>query len=123
MNLLSPQDYGGATQAKKEAEAARLRAKEARATEVAQARQLTSQEAILRQNIKLLDDSLIMNQEQIYVSERLFVSGAINALQMAEILSRRADLISARYESETELIRTRAARFILSGKLPSGETK
>lgn len=123
MNLLSPQDYGGATQAKKEAEAARLRAKEARATEVAQARQLTSQEAILRQNIKLLDDSLIMNQEQIYVSERLFVSGAINALQMAEILSRRADLISARYESEAELIRTRAARFILSGKLPSGETK
>ncbi len=123
MNILSAQDYGAADQAKKQAEAARLRAKESADREQAQLAQLLSQEEILKKNIALLDESLGMSREQIILSERLFVTGALNALQLAEVLSRRADLIDARYEAESELIRTRAARFLIAGRIPDGDTK
>lgn len=58
-------------------------------------RQLTT----LRENARLIEENLGLNQEQIKTSTTLFRNGSINVLQFVELLNRRTDII----EKQTEI--------------------
>ncbi len=55
--------------------------------------------------------------EQIKTTSRLFQSGTVSALQFAEVLNRRLDLILNLKDTENQLIELRGNRAILNGKL------
>ena len=53
-------------------------------------------------------------EEQMTVTQQLFSSGAINALQLTEVYSRKADLLIAKSTIESEFLKTRAALLTLT---------
>ena len=64
--------------------------------------------------LKLLDESTALLQEQTQVARQLFRNGSINALQLVEVLNRRADLVVNRREAELALAQTKATLFQLT---------
>ncbi|MEW6777920.1 MAG: TolC family protein [Bdellovibrionota bacterium] len=117
-NLFDAPSYGAHRQAGLEAAALRLQAKhQAQDDRIARAQ---AREAILaiEANLKLLQESLDLSGEQIQTSETLFRNGSINALQLAEVLSRRTDLILAKSQAESQWIETSIQNFLRSGVLP-----
>ena len=58
----------------------------------------------IEMNLSLLDESSQMLDEQTRVSKELFQTGSMNALQLAEVLNRRVDLLQDRADAETALI-------------------
>ena len=62
----------------------------------------------LEENLSLMGESTKLLEEQTDTSSELFRSGAINALQLVEVLSRRADLLISRTEMEINLAKMRA---------------
>ncbi len=43
----------------------------------------------------------------------LFLNGMINALQFVEVVSRRVDILSSKFEVESKLIETKTQKFVL----------
>ena len=74
-------------------------------------------ETALRANLELLNESEQLMLEQMKTTSRLFQSGTVSALQLAEVLNRRLDLILNLKDTEYQLIELRGSRSILSGKL------
>jgi hypothetical protein len=107
-SLFDPADYGGLSIAKLRARAA------AKATEAAdqqeRAERIATVEQIksLRQIISLLEDSQQLLSEQSRMTGTLFRNGSINALQLVELLNRRADLIAQQTEAELGLVKAGA---------------
>lgn len=62
----------------------------------------------LEKNLKILAGSSVLLDEQTQVAKRLFLSGAMNALQLAEVLNRRVDLIAALENAEAQYLGVRA---------------
>jgi outer membrane protein TolC len=116
-NLFDPRDFGTLAEKKLENEAAKAR------LEGAQSQVRAGQEVGLRslqsiqKNEKLLLESLALMGEQVEVASRLFQSGSIPALQLAEVYNRRLDLLLNYQELQRQHIRVRSelAR-ISSGK-------
>lgn len=104
-NLFDPSDYGSLSIAKLQASAA------AKATEAADQQERAERSAIieqiksLRQIIALLEDSQQLLSEQSRMTGTLFKNGSINALQLVELLNRRADLIAQQTEAELGLLK------------------
>jgi hypothetical protein len=59
---------------------------------------------MLEGNLKRARASLEITAEQVAVTESLFKNGSVNALQFAEVLSRRADVIESRKQIELALL-------------------
>ncbi len=116
MMLLSPTDLEAGSQAEKELEAARLRAKDAVEKEKLMLDKLTSAEKALDRSIDLLRQSRVLLQRQTATSMNLFQNGAINALQLTEVFSRRADLILALSQAETEYLQVRSGLVTLRNR-------
>ncbi|MCE9501808.1 MAG: TolC family protein, partial [Leptospira sp.] len=114
MNLFSPSDYGAVDQAKLNSEAVRSRAEETKLKEETQLAQLLNSEIVLKTNIPLLQENLQLSEEQISTGRKLFLSGSITALQLAEILSRYTDILLSLAMAEQEYLNTRVALFALT---------
>ncbi len=71
-------------------------------------------EVTLKENLVLLAESEALLAEQAKVASQLFRTGSISALQLAEVLNRRVDLILNLLTSEQDLIEVRGKRMMLS---------
>lgn len=69
---------------------------------------LLSSDATLTGNRKLLLESEQLLSEQARVAFRLFQSGSIQALQLAEVLNRRVDLVLSLKRLDEQWIQVRA---------------
>lgn len=67
-------------------------------------RGLSSSVPMLEGNLKRLKESMEITAEQVSVTEKLFKNGSVNALQLVEVLSRRADVIEGRKRVEVVLL-------------------
>jgi outer membrane protein TolC len=67
----------------------------------------TKTEAALRDRLALLKQSREVMDEQVRTTKRLFANGTINALQLAEAYSKRADLTQSVLQSELALLQAR----------------
>jgi Outer membrane efflux protein len=114
-NLFSPGNFGSERQAEDSALAAADRA-EALLQE-SQSGKVREMEALgaLRSNLALLDDSEGLLREQTKVVLGLYRDGAVGALSLAEVLSRRADLIGERLKVESGLAGAAASLAVQSG--------
>ncbi len=114
-SLYNPSNAGTREQAGFQAAALQLRAdQQALSDRIAAAR---SREALaaIETNLKLISDSTALSDEQIRIAETLFQNGSINALQLSEVISRRADLVIARSEAENQWIGLYVQNFLSSG--------
>ena len=68
----------------------------------------TQNEIALKKNLKLLTESEAFLEEQSQVTQKLFQNGSVSALQLAEMLNRRIDLILQLQTMESKLITVRA---------------
>jgi outer membrane protein TolC len=68
----------------------------------------------LSKNLELIQENAKLMEEQLTVSQQLFSSGAINAIQLSEVFSRRADIIQAKANIESEYLKARAGLLTLS---------
>jgi outer membrane protein TolC len=69
----------------------------------------------LQTNMVLLDESEKLMEEQTRTAQTLFKNGSINALQMVEVFSRRADLVDQKARVEMEYAQAKALAVIQSG--------
>ncbi len=108
-NLFDPRDLGSLAEKKLEQDAAQARLEGARASlQSGREAGFRSLNAI-QNNEKRLNESLVLMSEQVEVASRLFQSGSIGALQLAEIYNRRLDLILNHQEIQRQHIQARAA--------------
>lgn len=66
--------------------------------------QLQDSKMTLEKTLKLLDDSDVLLQEQSSSAMKLFRSGMLNALQLAEVINRRVDLVENKLAAETQYL-------------------
>lgn len=104
-SLYDPSSYGSLREAKLKSMAAAKYSEASDQQERAERAALNETLKSFRQNIELLNDSHKLLVEQSKMTETLFRNGSINALQIVEILSRRADLIAQQGEAELGLIK------------------
>jgi outer membrane protein TolC len=114
-DLFSAPNFGAVAQAEHTAAAAQARAdgmNERARIERSGARQSAS---ALEKNLSLMDESSQLLEEQTATARGLFRNGSINALQLVEVLARRADLLVSRAEAELGLAQARATLLVNSG--------
>ncbi len=110
--LYNPNDYGLSREAQLRSAAA------GKYTEALQEREKIEQAGLreaglsLRENLRLMQESHQMLQEQTKIAETLFRNGSINVLQFVEVLARRTDLVVSHAEAELGLIRVEADRLL-----------
>jgi hypothetical protein len=114
MNLYSPGDLEAIEQAKLSSKALQERAEEAIRNEETKLKSLLQMEKALKTNLDLIKENAKLMEEQTLIAQQLFGNGALNALQLSEVLSRRADVIQAKNNIESEFLKTRAALLTLS---------
>jgi outer membrane protein TolC len=114
-DLFSAPNLGAVTQSEQLASAAAARADQLRnkmnGDHVTAKANLISTE----KNIILLDESAKILEEQTQITRGLFRNGSINALQLVEVLNRRADLLTHRTEAELNLAQIKSVLFITTG--------
>lgn len=114
MNLYSPGDLDAIEQAKLNSKAMQERVEETIRNEEAKVKSLFQMEKALVKNLELMQENSKLMEEQLTVSQQLFSSGAINAIQLSEVFSRRADIILAKTNIESEYLKARAGLLTLS---------
>lgn len=107
-SLFNASDIGAYKEAKLKSAAASKMAEAAEQQNRSEIVGITEALKALKQNIELLNESEKMLIEQTSVTQDLFRSGAINALQFVEVLNRRVDLIYQKSEIETNYLKTAA---------------
>lgn len=114
-DLLDISNWGAGEQAGDTAQAAQARAealKRQAQSSLVQARESLS---ALKTNLSLMVDSQSMLEEQTETAKGLFKNGSINALQLVEVLARRADLITAKAQAQMDLVQARVTLVMNSG--------
>ncbi|HNF27561.1 MAG TPA: hypothetical protein PKV80_24040, partial [Leptospiraceae bacterium] len=101
-------------QARLNSKAMQERANELIRNEESKAKSLLQMENALRKNLELVTENAKLMDEQVIVAQQLFGSGALNALQLSEVLSRKADVIQVKALTESEYLKVRAAMVTLS---------
>lgn len=103
-SIFDASNVGAYREASLRSSAADYRSSEiAEKSEVAR-RGLQSSLPMLEGNLKRVKESMEITSEQVAVTEKLFKNGSVNALQLAEVLSRRADVIESRKQVEIALL-------------------
>ncbi len=116
-DLFSAQRSGVVDQSRLSAEAAQARAEAAlQRSRIEAAAARRAQEALAK-NIQLMDQSEGYLQDQTESARDLFNSGAINALQLVEVLARRVDLLQARTAAQLELVEKRVGILMQSDRI------
>ncbi len=114
-DLLDIPNFGAGEQAADSAQAAKARAEDLK--QRARMDKVQAQESLgaLKSNLELMDDSSRLLEEQTETAKSLFKNGSINALQLVEVLARRADLITSRAQVEMNLVQARISLAVNSG--------
>lgn len=107
-NLFSYRDYGSENEAAFNAAAASQYAIATVEKEQAEIESMRRIATGLESNIRLMRQSEDLLSEQSQVAERLFRSGSIQALQLVEVIARRADLISSQTDVGLALLQTKS---------------
>lgn len=117
-NLFSPKSYGAP-------EEARLKsyALQEQANAVVQQDRIATAESVrtlasLRETVALLKANDALLDEQVRTSKRLFASGTISALQLAETYARRLDAIQAVLQSDLAQLQAYRALIVHRAELP-----
>ncbi len=118
-NLFTASNFGAADQAEHSAYASAYKA--AALERDSKIQNLSAANSIkgLEESLKLTRESLVLLKEQANNAKLLFRSGAINALQLVEVLSRRADLLESRVRTQFALTEAHTILALNSGA--SGE--
>lgn len=121
-DLFSAPSYGAASQMEHQAAAAQARADDLQIKSGSDHAASVAGLIASEKNLALLDESAGLLAEQTETARSLFRNGSINALQLVEVLSRRADLLVSRSEVELNLARLRSALFLTSSHegVPNG---
>jgi outer membrane protein TolC len=103
-DLFNPDSYGrvGEAQAKKLAEETKL--KSYKQEERIMLSNLSESKVALEKTLKVLSNSDSLLQEQSSNAMKLFRSGMLNALQLAEVINRRVDLVENKLAAETQYL-------------------
>lgn len=81
-------------------------------------RAVRSSLSMLEGNLKRVKESIEVTSEQVSVTERLFKNGSVNALQLTEVLSRRADVIENRKQIEIAYLTQLTEAFLQNASAP-----
>lgn len=92
-SLFNPRDFGKVSESKHQFAAVQAKADAGRLEEKIGRSSLVDSLKTIGENEKLLSDSMNLMSEQVNTAARLFQSGSINALQLAEVYNRETDLI------------------------------
>lgn len=122
MNLYNPKDIGAVDEAKLNAEAALKKIEEKTKEEEAHVKSLIQKEITLKESLEIIRETLKYQEEQVSNMQRLFQSGAINALQFSETLNKSLELSRVLMESEIALLQVRTEVSIFSKKEDRNET-
>jgi outer membrane protein TolC len=114
-NLISVTDWGAIGEAEARAAAARYRAETLRLQMQRGAVAAESGVNASMASLQLLGQSSQLLDEQTQTARRLFLNGSINALQLVEVLARRADLISDKKQTEVALLNAATQKFVFKG--------
>jgi outer membrane protein TolC len=115
MNLVSPMDYGAADQARQESTAAVLRSKDARRREQIELRRLIRTAETLASTIATLRESGDIMDEQLKTTRRLFSTGVVKSFQLADVFSRKTDLVMNLAQSEEQYVMTKSGIYVITG--------
>jgi len=115
MNLFNATDFGAVEQARHNQAAMQAKAEEQKVKEKVLISSMLEAELALKKNLALMKDSSRMLEEQTITSRRLFLNGLINALQLTEVFSRRADLAEHQTKAELEYLTVKAGLVTLTG--------
>lgn len=107
-SLFNPADDGVLKESRLKALAAERSTEAFAGQERAEKASLSAALEASRKNMELLDASAHLLNEQTQVTEKLFRNGSISALQMVEVLNRRADLITQQGEARLNFIQAAA---------------
>ncbi len=113
MNLYNPKDMGSVEEANLQADAMRKKLEEAKNKEDAIYKNLSNQEIALKESYLLMKESLKNQEEQVIYMQRLFQSGAVNAIQFAEVLNRSADIARNLLDVELNYLKVRSEFHLL----------
>lgn len=116
MNILSPTEYGAVRQAGLESDAVRSKARDARLRAEIELERLGRFSDTLKSNIKKLRESSAIMDEQIRNSQRLYAGGSLRSFQLAEVFSRKADMIASLAAAEGEYLAVRSGLYNYSGE-------
>ena len=109
-NLFSATDYGSIHEAELRNSESSAHADAQALAEGIQKTQARHADTASEQSIRLMTENVKLLAEQTDSSRKLYQSGAINALQFLEVLSRRADLLSALTQAELTLLSARESQ-------------
>ena len=109
-SLFDPADLGRVKEAKLKAQSYTKQVQALLQQETAEKNGAIESDQAMRTNLKLLDDSDKLLNEQMQVAGTLFRNGSITALQLVEILNRRTDLVVQQVEIETNLLKIAAQK-------------
>lgn len=104
-DLFNPSDYGSYNEAKLKAQANIEYTNALTKKEHSLKEGLNASLEALKENLNLLEQSNQTSLEQVNVTEKLFKNGSINALQLAEVLNRRADVITQILDAEIQWLK------------------
>jgi outer membrane protein TolC len=127
-NLFDPAIHGSLKEAKLKSLSAAKYAEASQQQEQAERAALAESILSLQQNLELLEDSYKILIEQGKMTGTLFQNGSISALQIVEVLSRRADLIEQQSEAELGLLKAASLiitkeRFNIASHVDTGAAK
>ncbi|MCW7461813.1 TolC family protein [Leptospira limi] len=122
MNLYNPKDMGVIEESKLNAEAALKKIEEKTKEEETHVKSLIQKEISLKETLELIRESMKFQEEQVINMQRLFQSGAINAMQFAETLNKSLDLSRVLMETEIAFLQVRTEVSIFSKKEDANES-
>lgn len=103
-DLFNSDSYGRVGEAQAKAMVAESKIKAGKQDEKIMLDQLQEAKTTLEKNLELLTDSEKLLKEQTLNSMKLFRSGMLSALQLAEVINRRVDLIQDKNKAEGEYL-------------------
>ncbi|MBF0104845.1 MAG: TolC family protein [Deltaproteobacteria bacterium] len=115
-NIFAPTEYGSVKEKKHQAAALKDKAHAAKLNAQIDAEQSHQSILMAHENINLMHDSLALLKEQSLTAKGLYRNGAINILQMVELINRRADLLFQLYQTEELLVAESARNYLQGGK-------
>jgi hypothetical protein len=106
-DLFNPDSFGRFGESKAKANAALAQIQQAKTEQNLMKLNLTSSKTTIEETLKILEDNQRILAEQTQAAMRLFRSGMLTALQLAEVLNRRVDLIENKFKVENNYLEVR----------------
>lgn len=113
-SLFDNESYGRVSEARASLLSAKASIKSGISREIIARRSLNSADTSLKRNIQLMNSSKTLLNDQTLVALKLFKRGKLSALQLAEVLNRRVDLIDQTQKVLLEYLKVNAQIYQIS---------